>query len=381
MTALQTILPPDVVTRVVTQVAATSDWLATLFGVQPGGPNVIYEGHGRNGAYTIFDNTRAVAQGRAPGTSHATRAAQGVGRVPFTYPRMHDSISMLAETLNNIGRVDKPTIREGAMHDMLARQERYLGQLASNWRKALLVGTLRDSLWIGKDGDTEYVQFSDPGNGIRIDAQMPDGNKGQLDMLGSGDIIGASWAVETTKIPSHLGNIDTAFQKLCGGHLGAVITSKKVWHGVLENDAVAASHGIANAPFEVLTRDALEPEVAKTSKSVYRARLKVYPDIVWYITDEGLDIGKPGAESYTPIVGEDNALFVGFEPGASDVFTMFEGSEPVAEYDGAPETLKIGLEAWMYKQANPTRTNMVVLDNCLPVNQVPKSLAYGTVIF
>src|SRR6056297_2742126 len=99
MVALQQILPPNVVTRVVSRQAAASDWLQNLFGVQPGGPNEIYEGHGREGAYTIFDNTRTVAQGRAPGTSHAVSSQQGVGRVSFTYPRMHDSLAMLAEVL------------------------------------------------------------------------------------------------------------------------------------------------------------------------------------------------------------------------------------------------------------------------------------------
>lgn len=381
MPALQSILPANVVTRVVSRVAASSDWLANLFGVQPGGPNVINEGHGRFGAYTIFNNTRSVAQGRAPATAHATSSPQGVGRVEFTYPRMHDSISLSAEVLHNLGRVDNPAVREGAMTDMISRQERFLGQKAANWRKALLVGTLRDSLYLHRSGDDEAVLWSSVTGARQVHGRMPAGNKAQLNMLGAGNIIDASWAAAATDIPGHLGLINAAFQQLCGGHLAAVICGTKVWNAVMQNDAVAATHGIANAPFTALTRDSLDPEIAKTMKNVYRAVLNVYPDITWYITDEGLDIGLPGAETFSKIIEDNKALFVGFEPGSSDVFGCYEGSEPIAEYDGAAESVKVGLSAWMYKQSNPTRTNLVVLDNALPSNHVPASLAYGTCIF
>lgn len=381
MAALQQILPPNVVTRVVTRQAAVSDWLQNLFGVQPGGVNEVYEGHGREGAYTIFDNTRTVAQGRAPGTAHAVSSAQGVGRVAFTYPRMHDSISLLAETLHNLGRIDNPTVRDGAYDDMIARQERFLGQKAGNWRKALLVGALRDSLYLVRDGENEYVSFSDvSGKSRRVNMQIPSGHFSQLNMLGSGSIINASWATATTDIPGHLGQINAAFQQLCGGHLNACVCGTKVWNEVISNDVVAAIHGSANPPFKVLERESLDPQLASTMRNVYRAVLNVYPDITWYITDEGLDIGAPGAETFTKMIGENQVLFVGSQPDGG-VVTMYQGSEPIAEYDGAPETVKVGMSAWMYKQSNPTRTNMVVLDNALPVLHVPKALAYGTVIF
>lgn len=381
MPALQQILPPNVVTRVVTRQAAVSDWLQNLFGVQPGGVNEVYEGHGREGAYTIFDNTRTVAQGRAPGTAHAVGSAQGVGRVAYTYPRMHDSIALLAETLHNLGRIDNPTLRDGAYDDMIARQEKFLGQKAGNWRKALLVGALRDSLYLVRDGENEYVNFANvSGKSRQVNMQMPAGNKTQLDMLGDGNIINASWATATTDIPGHLGQINAAFQELCGGHLAACVCTTKVWNNIIKNDVVAAIHGSANPPFKVLERESLDPQLANTMRNVYRAVLNVYPDITWYITDEGIDIGAPGSETFTKMIGVNEVLFVGSEP-TNGVVTVYQGSEPIAEYDGAPESVKVGMAAWMYKQSNPTRTNMVVLDNALPVLHVPKAIAYGTVIF
>lgn len=381
MAALQQLLAPQVLTQVISQVAASSDWLINLFGVQPGGANIMNFGHGRNGAYHVYDHVRKVAKGRAPGTAAGRRAANPMGRVDFTYPRMHDSVDLLAENLHNLGRIDDPAVRDTAGATMIQRQTDTLGELAANWRKAQLVGLLRDSLYINFDGDDEYITWatgSDPN--VRYNGRMPAGNKSQLDMLGAGNIINASWATATTDIPGHIGLINAAFQQLCGGHLSAIIVGTKVWNYVINNDHVAAIHGSANAPFKVLERESLDPMIANTMKNVYRAVLNVYPDITWYITDEGLDIGAPGAETYSKIVGANDAIFLGLNPGDKAI-GCYEGSEPIAEYDGGPEAVKVGLNAWSVKRANPTTTDLFVLDNALLVNHVPNSTAYGTVVY
>lgn len=390
MAALQQLLSPQVLTRVISRVASTSDWLTALFGVTSANPsvedgpskgkNVIYEGHGREGAYHIFNNTRAVATGKAPGSAAARRSMNPMSRVNFTYPRMHDSINLLAEVVHNLGRIDNPQLRDQAGADMIKRQTRYLGQLAGNWRKAMLVGLLRDSLYAILDGDSGYWSFSSSGTAMQVHGRMPAGNKSQLDMLGGGNIINASWATSTTDIPGHLGQINAAFQQLCGGHLAAVICGTTVWNKVITNEKVAAIHGSSHPPFLVLERDELDPAIARTMKNVYRAKLAVYPDVTWYITDEGLDIGAPGSATYTKLVGTNNALFIGHEPDDGTV-ACYEAGEPIAEYDGGPEVVKVGLQAWSVKRANPTTTDLFVLDNALVVNHVPASHAYGTVIF
>ncbi len=384
MAALQTLLSPQVLTRVISRQAATSDWLATLFGVQPGGKNCIDEGHGRYGAYHVFNNTRKVAAGRAPATAAGRRAANPMARVVFTYPRMHDSIAIPAEVVHNLGLIADPASRDEAGKDMVKRQTGFLGQLAANWRKAMLVGSLRDSLYIGFDGDNMFFDFSSAAGGAKpvaqVAAQMPAANKSQLNMLGTGNIINASWATTTTNIPKHVGEINAAFQNLCGGHLAACITTNAVWNNVINNEFVAKVHGSANPPFLTLERDALEPEIAKTMKNVYRARLSVYPDIIWYITDEGIEVGKPGAETYQKIVKDNDVLFIGHEPDDGTV-ACYTGSEPIAEFTGGTESVKRGLASWSIKTANPTETNLFALDNALVVNHIPVSEAVGTVVF
>ena len=377
MPSLQTLLSPQVLTRVISQQAASSDWLLNLFGVQPGGANELYEGHGREGAFHIYNNTRSVGRLRAPGTSAARSAAQPMGKVMFTYPRMHDSVPLLAERLHNLSLIDNPAIRDAMGADMIRRQTMTLGDKAKNFRKAMLMGMLRDSLYIAGDGDDQYINFS---SGIQIPFRMPSGNKLKLNMLGAGDIIATSWDSDSADIPNDLGQINAAFQQLCGGHLSGVLCGQKVWNNVIQNAFVQATHGTASSPFRVLERLALDPSVGSTMLNVYRCVLAVYPDVTWYITDEGLDIGAPGSETFTKIVDDNDAIFLGTSPESGTV-ACYQGSEPIAEYDGAAKSLKIGLNSWSVSRSNPTSDDIFVLDNSLIVNHVPNSIAKGTVIY
>lgn len=384
MVAMQQLLAPQTLTKVISRQAATSSWLLNLFGVQPGGASELNFGHGREGSYHIYDNVRTVGQLTAPGTAAGRRNPQGVGKVSFTYARMHDSTSMLAELLHNLGRIEDPAARDVAGANMIRMQTKTLAQLASNFRLAMLVGTLRDSLYIKRVNDVAYFDFASAG-GTQIgqqQARMPAGNKAKLNMIGDGNIIDKSWghADQDANIPQHIGKINAAFQKLCGGSLTNIVCGTKVWNKVINNEHVAAIHGSANSPFRVLERAQLDPAIGETMLNAYRAVLNVYPDVTWWITDEGLDIGAPGDETFTKYVGDDNALFIGHSP-TDDTLAVYQGSEPIAEYDGGPESVKTGLASWGVKRSNPTTTDLFALDNSLVVNHIPASTAYGTVIY
>ena len=317
-----------------------------------------------------------MAKGRAPGTAAARSAPNPVGQVTFTYPRMHDSVPLLAEVLHNLGRIDDPAMRDQAGADMIRRQTDTLAEMAANWRKAMLVGMLRDSLYFEPDGDDLHLNFS---TGMQIAFNMPAGNKGQLNMLGGGNIIDASWGTSTTNIPKHLLDINAAFQQLHGGKLCAVILGKDAWDAVRKNDHVHEEHGTSVSPYLRFERLAVETEVGKTQLNVMVAELTSAPGVLFYITDEVIEVGS-GATA-TKLVEDGKAVFVGFDPGMDPVVQCYLGSEPIAEYDGGPETTKVGFSAWSVKRANPTSTELFVLDNCLTVNHIPTAIAYGTVLF
>ncbi len=378
MAALTTLLSPQVLTKVVSQKAAASSWLLDLFKLGPGQAQETYMGHARYGAFNIYNHVRSIAKGRAPGTSAARSAANPMGTVNFTYPRMHDSVALLAETINNLGRIDDPAQRDAAGADMIKRQTNTLGEKAANWRKAMLMGLLRDALYFQFSGDDIYINFT---AGMRINFQMPAGNKSRLNMLGGGDIINASWATTSTNIPKHLLQINAAFQQLNGGKLCAVICGLNVLDAIRKNDHVQEEHGTSHSPYIRFDRLAVEDSIAKTAKNVFVVELRSAPGVMFYVTDETLDIGLDGALTPTKIVADNYATFLGFDPGVDEVVQCYLGSEPIAEYDGGPEDTKVGTASWSVKRSNPTATELFVLDNCLTVNHIPDSIATGELIF
>jgi len=378
MASLQEILRPQVLTRVISRMAAADGSLLRLFGMQAGGPSETHVGHGREGVYHVYNNVRTIGQGRAPGTPAGRTSRQKIGRVPFVYPRLHEQISLLAEELHNVGRIDNPAVRDQAGEDYIRRQTQTLAQRGSNWRTALLVGMLRDSLYVFEDGDTWYPSYTSASSLYQISFGMPAGNKSQLDMTGTGDLIDTSWASTTTaNIPKQLLDINAAFQRLNGGMLTDVILPVQQWSNIISNDFVSAVHGSATSPFTVFERKT-ETGPDGTQINEFAARLITMPQVMFHVTDAGLEVGAPGSETFTKHVEDNNAIFISRMPG---VHTMYTGSEPISEYDNGPKTVKVGFSAWSKESSNPTSTEVFVLDNALPVNEVPTSIAYGTVEF
>lgn len=379
MASIQQILQPQVLTKVISRQMAAEKWILQFMGMQPGGANEEFFGHGRTGSYNIFNNTRQIGRGRAPGTAAARVKRQGVGTVPIVYPRMHESVGLLAEELHNLGQLADPRMRDVAGVDMIQRQTRFLAQKAANWRAAMVIGMLRDSLYVTESGDDWYFNFTSSGALFQINSNMPTGNKTQLDMLGAGNIISTSWDNPTADIPSHIANIDAAFQQLYGGRLSVIITTGQIWQYVIKNDHVASQAGIANTPFRRFERVVGEREDG-SPLNVSVGELACRPGCLWYITDEGLDLGAPGSETFTKYVGSSNAIFMP-DPQTPGIFGMQLGSEPIAEYDGGPKTVRVGSSSWAKESSNPTVTELFTLDNALAINHIPSSVAYGTVVF
>ena len=379
MASIHDILRPLTLTKVVSRIAASTQTLLQFMQMQPGGANEQFVGHGREGSYNIFNNVRAAGLGRAPGTAAARRARQQVGRVPFVYPRMHEEVWLLAEEVHNISRISDPRMRDEAGKDYIRNQMRPPAQRAGNWRTMMCVGMLRDSLYVVESGDDWYFQYASSGNTFRVNFQMPAGNKTQLDMTGGGSIIDTSWDNPAANIPLHCQNINAAFQELNGGRLSDIHCTATVWNHVMTNDFVAAGAGIANPPFTQFERKVgAGPDGAPVNE--YVAQVNSVPGVMWHVSDDGLDIGAPGSESFTKHWETDAAVFM-MDPGTPGVYTMYQGSEPIAEYDNGPESVKIGLSSWSKKSANPTGTEIFTLDNALAVNHIPDSVAYGTVVY
>jgi hypothetical protein len=381
------ILRPQVLTQVVRQVVASADPILSFMGFQPGGSNEKYFGHGREGVYHIYDDTRKVAKGRAPGTPAGRSSKQPMKQVPFVYPRMHDSVSLLAEFFHNLGRIDNPAQRDEAGRDMVMRQTKTLMQKAAHWRIALTVGMLRDSLYVHEEGDDWFPNYTSTDGLFQINYRVPSGNKSQLNMTlrdGSTSVHGASiidvpWTSPGANIPVHFAKINQARAAQGVGPVKHVHLNSILWQYVIGNDYLAAQAGISNPPFTTFQREVgTRPDGSPLHE--YVGQFNSLPGVLWHISDEGLELWNAATDAYefTKHWPDTMAVLMG-EPIGTERYTLYQGSEPIAEYDGGPQSVRVGLSSWSKSTSNPTATEVYILDNALPVPHDPYDLNIATV--
>lgn len=381
------ILRPQVLTQVVRQVVASADPILNFMGFEPGGSNERHYGHGREGAFHVFDDSRKVAKGRAPGTPAARSSKQPMKQVPFVYPRMHDSVSLLSEFVHNLGRIDDPAMRDEAGKDMIMRQTNVLTQKAANWRIAMTVGMLRDQLFMHQEGDDWFINYTTTNALFQVNHRVPAGNRTQLNMtdragtsIFGANILDVPWTSAGANIPLHVARINQARSNQGVGPITHCHLNSVTWNYLINNDYLAAQAGISNPPFQTFEREAgKRPDGSPLHE--YIGRFNALPGISWHISDEGLELWNAATDVYAFAKHWDDGMVVmmGDPKARQDAFTLYQGSEPIAEYDGGPESVRVGLSSWSKKTSNPTATEIYVLDNALPVSHDPLNVVIATV--
>jgi hypothetical protein len=381
------ILRPQVLTEVVRQVVASADPILNFMGFQPGGSNEKYYGHGREGLYHVYDDTRKVAKGRAPGTAAGRSSKQPMKQVPFVYPRMHDSVSLLAEFFHNLGQIADPRMRDEAGKGMIERQTKTLMQKAANFRISMTVGMLRDSFYTHAEGDDWFINYTASGAYQHHSFRVPSGNKNQLNMASragtsvhGANIIDVPWTSAGANVPLHIAKINQARSVQGVGPVRHVHCNSILWQSLINNDYLAAHAGIANPPFRRFEREAgVRPDGTKVHE--YIGEFLSLPGVQFHISDEGLELWNADTDAYEFTKHWPDTMAVLMGDPVSERYTAYQGSEPIAEYDGGPETVRVGMSSWAKKTANPTATEVYVLDNVLTVPHDPFDIVPATVVF
>lgn len=385
MASITDILRPNTFTKTISRVSQASSWLLNFFGMQVGGANEAYKGHGREGYYLVFNHLRNVALETAPGAPAARRPRQAVGRVPFVYPRMHEEFSLLYEEIHNFGKIDDPVMRDIAGESYIRRQMIGPGERHANWRAACLVGMLRGSLYTHESGDYWYPSYDSSGSLVERPFQLPSGNKDQLDIADVGGtsiygsaIIDASWDNPGADIPLHIQRVCAAIMRRNGVVIKHIMCRTELWNQIINNERIAALAGFANQPFELFERQVgTNPD--GSPMMVHTGRVGATPGITYWINDDGRELGIPGSETFTYDIEEGHALFLP-DPNPN-LFEMLIGSEPIVERDGSPAVVKTGFAAWNNLVSNPSSYESFILDNALPVPYVPGCWAYADCVF
>lgn len=337
--------------------------VANFMGANPTG--AVMDWALRTGQYDIFDVSRKIATGRVPGTAPSYQKPQKVGSVRFTLPRSAETIPLSYEALNNqraLGGPASEVDRNGMRY--IDSQLEYLGQRFANLIEFQAAAMCRGSYTFTQNGDDLEHTFS--GGENTIDYQIPAGNKTQLDMLGAGSIIGASWATDTTDIPLHLLNINKAFVQLTGQGLEHIITRGQVWNNVLNNTKVKAQAGTANPPYDVYDRK---------GSGEFTCRLKSIPWLEWHICDYGLDVWDGSAYTYTQLIPDDHIICM---PKPDPRWVEYiRGMETVVEGPGGRQSDQYGFYSYSYATHEPAGVNLSAVFNGMPSLKRPKAIAFG----
>lgn len=365
-----------VTTKSVSRVAATGSALLRLFGMQTGGPNVLRKG-GDSFGFDIFNDTRTVATGRAPGTPAATVHRQVVGRVDGVFPRINEKLPMKYKDLHLARKIGSSNEMDPKGVDHLRKQQQFMGQRAANFRLIQLAGMLRGKMYGHVSGDDVYYDFTSASAAYTVDWRIPSGNLSQLNMLGGGNLVSGSWADPGTDIPSQLTDIAAAFEELNGTSVELAVLTSAQWKNVKNNDFVRSQAGINDSAWvEDTPPNGMAQDGA--GKKIRAYRLRGNEQILFVVTDQVLELGLQGSTTRTKLVGSTNVWF-GPMPSA-EYFEMIEGSEVVVPSNGESREVT-GLFAYTKEVDDPAAVMLYTVDSAIVANYVPSASAYATVEF
>lgn len=354
---LPEVLQPGAINETVSRLDVINDRLQNFFGAA--GTNPV---GGRYFHWDIFDETREVAEGRAPATGPSRINPQPVGYVNGVFPRVHESIPLEYERIHNIRQIGSRDI-DRAGETYITLQEQILAQRVVNHKEFQYMALCRGGYYYSRSGDALNVSLTSGTN--FIDFQVPAGNKSQLDMLGGGDIIGASWALAATDIPAHVFAIDEAFEQLIGRPLRHAWCNSTTFNYVLTNTTIGALSGTANVVFDRFER------VAGTND--FMVVIKGLPWLLWHVSNGVLNLNGTA----TKLFGTDEVLFCP-EPNA-DWVQLYEGSEVVVEYPGATPGERYGSYFWAEPTTKPAGYELISVYNGIPALKRPKAIAFADV--
>lgn len=395
--SLHDLLTPQVILKAVSRIRKFQGRLGRWMGFQPNrynpdtvsleGPNVRY-GDTRFASFRLDDVTRVVGKARAPGTGPASVAVNPVGDVRVSCARFHEKVRLLGEFLGNLSPIIGPNSQiDTGGQSYIARQTTHLAEKYNNTIELLTTGMFQDNLYFQLAGDNLLPVIgapTSPAIGIQIPFQIPAGNKSQLNMLGTGNIIGVGWQNTGAPLIKNCLQIQAAMTQLSGHQPRHNWLNSLGWYNVLLNQEVRNTAGSANTPFAEYDR-VPELGVDGLPQPEFAAQLRGIPWLTWHVADDVLVTGgdidpvwSTSSGTTTIKVIPDNTMIIAPDP-SPNWSELFLGGEYVSENAGQPLALKRGYTFWKEWVTQPSCIELISLMNCIPLLYVPKAIAFATI--
>lgn len=315
---------------------------------------------GDSGEYVKVEGSRKTARIAAYGSPSRRRSLSGVSNVPVKLIHSAENIEIKGHTLTNLMSPDG--VRQRLGESEVGRQTRESGQLQRNLRVAATMSALGQG-FIYADNDGNLLPSSS-GASITVDFQVPAGNKNALDVLGTGAVIAASWATNTTDIPGHMATLKAQARKLNGFVPTRAYYGANVRKYILDN---LACQQLINA--NPLLQNGFASGVIPDGFLGFRWR----DAQDWFYVDD--------AGAVQSFVGADNIIFTP-EPSA-EWWEVLQGTTPVPRGMGAGQDANevladiepvAGMFSYAYLTKDPVGITQVYGDTFLPVLKVPAAI-------
>ena len=258
------------------------------------------------------------------------------------------------------------------------------------WLLAILAG-LSILYLVSTGGDDWRPSFTAPSNptnyGLQVPFRIPAGNKAQLDMLGTGAIIGTTWANVAAPIIGDINQVISAYAQLSAYQLTDIFINSAMWINIISNTEVRNVAGSANTPFAMLEYD--QRASVNNGPPMRRAVIRGAPDVKFNMVDDTFSLGDDTDPINTSSGGNVGTL-AKYVPDTMAIFTtepdgmwskLYYGGEYVAEYPGGPPTPRMGYYSWSMTTVTPTSLILYGLMNAVPALLNPNVVAPGTVVF
>lgn len=396
--SLHELLTPQVILKAVSRIRKFQGRLGRWVGFQPNrynpdrvsleGPNSRY-GDTRFASFRLDDVTRVVAKARAPGTGPASVPVNPVGEVRVSCARFHEKVRLLGEFLGNLSPIIGPNSQiDSGGQSYIARQTTHLAEKYNNTIELVAMGMFQDNLYFQLAGDNLLPVIgapTAPNLGFQIPFQMPAGNKNQLNMLGTGNIINIGWQNTGAPLLKNCLMIQAAMTQLSGYQPKHFWMNSLQWYNVLLNTEVRNTAGSSNTPFAQYDR-IKEMNADGEPGAEFSAELRGLPWAQWHISDDVLVTGSdidptwasaPSTATFIKVC-PDNTVMIAPEPSA-DWTELYLGAEWISENAGQPMTLKRGYTFWKEWVTQPSCIELIALMNMIPLLYVPKAIAFATV--
>ena len=395
--SLHSLLTPQVILKAVSRIRKFQGRLGRWVGFQPNrynpdtvsldGPNTRY-GDTRFATFRLDDVTRVVGKGRAPGTGPASVAVNPVGDVRVSCARFHEKVRLLGEFLGNLSPIIGPNSQiDTGGQSYIARQTVHLAEKYNNTIELMTTGMFQDNLYFQLAGDNLLPVIgapTAPNLGVQIPFQIPAGNKNQLNLLGTGNIVLIGWQNTGAPLLKNLFQIESASTQLSGYQPRHIWINSLMWYNVLLNTEVRTAAGISNTPFASYER---VPEMAMDGmpQPEFTAILSGAPTWNWHIANDVLVTGgdidptwSSSSGTTTVKVCPDNTAIIAPDP-SPDWAEMYHGAEYISENAGQPMMLKRGYTFWKEWVTQPSCIELIALMNMIPLLYVPKAICFATV--